>query len=162
MTYSYSSEEEGLNTSLPINFVQKSPKSAETSLRRQAMKRGSHFISLDERSNSDSHRSPTYLSFEDLLYPNTGNYGSASRNMKVEKKQFDVDVISTEFRRLQNMSKDIRAQSDSLTMMNMLGDRLDIMHSMMIKLETQASDLMQVQTDISKRRTQMIIKLDIF
>eukprot|EP00090_Calanus_glacialis_P000833 TRINITY_DN10589_c0_g1_i1.p1 TRINITY_DN10589_c0_g1~~TRINITY_DN10589_c0_g1_i1.p1 ORF type:complete len:574 (-),score=101.45 TRINITY_DN10589_c0_g1_i1:167-1888(-) len=144
LTYSYSSEEEGLNTSLPVNFVQKSPRSADTSLRRQAMKRGSHFISLDERSNSDTHRSPTYLSFEDLLYPDTGNYGLASGNMKPEKKHIDdIAVVSTDYIRLQSMAKDMKTQADSLTKMDMLGDRLDILHSVMIRLETQASDLMQ-------------------
>ena len=148
LTYSYSSEEEGLNTSLPVNFVQKSPRSADTSLRRQAIKRGSHFISLDERSNSDTHRSPTYLSFEDLLYPDTGNYELASGNTKPEKKHIDdIALVSTDYIRLQSMAKDMKTQADSLTKMDILGDRLDILHSVMIRLETQASDLMQVLTN---------------
>lgn len=88
LTYSYSSEEEeSLNTSLPVNFVHKSPRQAETSLRRQAMKRGAQFLSLDEQS-----RTPTYLSFEDLLYPDTGMYGSEGRKTQEEEKRKSNDL----------------------------------------------------------------------
>ena len=88
LTYSYSSEEEeSLNNSLPVNFVHKSPRQAETSLRRQAMKRGAQFLSLDEQS-----RTPTYLSFEDLLYPDTGMYGSARRKTHEEEKRKSKDL----------------------------------------------------------------------
>ena len=116
LTYSYSSEEEGLNTSLPNNFVQKSPRSAETSLRRQAMQRGAQFKSLDERSTFDTHREQTYLSFEDLLYTDANNYGSAVRSTQNTLGHLDdISGSSTEYRKLANMVHDVKTQSDNLS-----------------------------------------------
>jgi len=164
LTYSYSSDEEGLNTSLPVNFLHKSPRSADTSLRRQAMKRGAHFISLDERSSSDRLRTPTYLSFEDLLYPDTENYGSALRKKQHESIQIgDMSTSSDEYKiQLQNMALDVKKNSDGLAKLSRthesecgsgrinnehrvdeLGERLDQLQTMMVRLETQATNLMQ-------------------
>ena len=113
LTYSYSSEEEGLNTSLPVNFVQKSPRSTETSLRRMAMKREAQFRSLDE-----THKENNYLSFEDLLYTDTPKYASVSKPTQNTPTIVDDNTgAPKDYTQMVKMVQDVKRQSDSLSNM---------------------------------------------
>ena len=103
LTYNYSSEEE-LNTSVPVNFVQKSPRSAETSLRRQAFKLDNQ-VRPEDRKTSDAEKRNSCLSYEDLVEP---------KELVLNTKLTDTTGAGHSYNDLVQMVHEVKRQSNCL------------------------------------------------